>query len=159
MNLRKKLADSLQLRLQATVPDMLDSAWDSTGLAVLIESLKFNPSSADQVDFSGTARAMLRLDHVDDYPIDKLVFGLVKAPLHINAPNAKCRGVLVELRDSVDEVDINTSLRFEIDGVFYLKTTITATPDQPHLGHTPLTGPGHKDKYLPVESLPEAVSV
>ena len=163
MRLRHRLQDDLRARLALHLPDAMATAWDHQAVLVAIEKLDFKPAGgwrdgwAWLTAFTGVVRAELRGDDVDALPVEALIADLIRNPVTLLPENVAPgemteagRADLVELRDTLRDMDVVSGLRFAVQGHILGRATDPGRPDAPMLGEAPEIGPGHQGGYRPM---------
>ncbi|MDO5643905.1 MAG: hypothetical protein Q4G26_16145 [Paracoccus sp. (in: a-proteobacteria)] len=99
-------------------------------------------------------RAELRADAIDDLPLEALLADLVQRPLLVVAQDVlpgqvseAARCVLMEMRDTLNDYQLATGLRFTVEGTILRRVTSGAMPDVVMIGTAPAVGPGHEGDY------------
>lgn len=163
MRLRQRLADELKQRLLAHLPEALETVWDQAQVLCVIEQLRFTPESGHKSDwqqtaeFSGTVRAEIHADGIDQLGVEPLIGNLLTDPPMLlpdddtaeDALSEQARCVLTEWRDSVREMQVISALRLEVSGSLMRKAT---APDAPELqfSQAPQTGLANQQNYQSV---------
>lgn len=130
MRLRKRLSDELTARLALTLPQALETVWDTNQIAVVVEAVKFTPTGGGsdgwdrRAEINGVMRAELRGDDIDALTVEPLIASLVSVPVFLNLEpdtpegslSEKARFVLQEWRDTIRDTQVVSALRFSVEG-------------------------------------------
>lgn len=164
MHLRARLQDDLRARLALHLPAAMATVWDHQAVVVAIEKLDFKPAGGWRDDwayltaFTGVVRAELRGDDVDVLPVEALISDLIRNPITLLPDAATApgdlseagRAVLIELRDTIRDMDVVSGLRFNVQGHILGRAPDPGQPGAPMLGEAPEIGPGHLGDYRPI---------
>lgn len=164
MRLRTRLQDELRRRLALHLPAAMATVWDHDAVVVAIEKLDFKPAGGWRDDwayltaFTGVVRAELRGDDVDALPVEPLISDLIRHPMtllpevgtSVGATTEAGRAVLIELRDTLRDMDVVSGLRFDVQGHILGRAPDPGQPGSPMLGEAPAIGPGHQGDYRPI---------
>lgn len=160
MRLRARLQDELRDRLAEHLPEAMATIWEHASVVIVIEKLDFKPAGgviddwSNLAAFSGTVRAELRADGIDDLPLEALIADLVQHPLLVGnadvlpgetSEGARC--VLKEMRDTLTDQQVATGLRFDVTGQIVRRMAITSIPGAVMIGEAPEIGPGNEADY------------
>lgn len=165
MRLRQRFADLLKERCAERLPEALATVWDTAGVVVAVESLKFESSGGEAkpgwwsvTDFSGVLRVELRADGIDTLPVEPLIVSLVNDTPHLfpddETPEGgwseMARARLIEWKDGVREMQVVSALRFEVKGGIVARDDGTDAPGA-MIGQAPEIGLGHEEDYKPLD--------
>lgn len=131
MQLRTRFSAEIIKRLRVLLPQAIEAVWDVDAVVVAIEQIKFvstgghDGSWARLVTMSGVLRVELRSDGIDELALEPLIASLVAAPVRMNFDEAvevgalseRARLTLIEVRDTIRDMDIASTLRFNVEGV------------------------------------------
>jgi hypothetical protein len=150
MRLRARITDELKTRLTASLPEAMETVWDTQAVLVMVESLSFKPASgfegewARRTSFDGVIRAELRSDKIDDLEAELLIASLLTEPMIIKLPegealdgeepdahHCKARLELADWRDAVRDQMVVAALRFKAGGTL---CAYSPDPGRPHAG-------------------------
>lgn len=161
MRLRTRLSEELKARLIATLPEAVETVWDTQAVVVMVEQLKFTSAGGLEGDwerrtqFEGVVRAELRADGIDSLEVEPLITNLVAKPVfldfeadpEIDQISEKARIVLAEWRDTIRDQDVASALRFTVTGTIAAYHGPAVRPEL-LVGQSPDIGPGNEDAYV-----------
>lgn len=151
MKLRALIAEQVKDRLSATVPEVMETVWDTDAILVMVEGLSFKPASGYEGDwerratFEGMIRVELRSDMIDDLKAEALIAQMATNPIIVSLPiNAEpgtlhslARLTLSEWRDSVRDQFVVGALRLKIGGTICSYSPDTGRPEAGVAGMSP----------------------
>lgn len=131
MNLRTRFSAEITNRLRLLLPQAIESAWEVDAVVVAIEQIKFVSTGgydggwARLVTMSGVLRVELRSDGIDELALEPLIASLVAAPVRmdfdevveVGAMSERARLTLIEVRDTIRDMDVASTLRFNVEGI------------------------------------------
>ena len=135
MNLRTRFSAEITNRLRLLLPQAIESAWEVDAVVVAIEQIKFVSTGgydggwARLVTMSGVLRVELRSDGIDELALEPLIASLVAAPVRmdfdevveVGAMSERARLTLIEVRDTIRDMDVASTLRFNVEGILALR--------------------------------------
>ena len=136
MRLRTRFADEIHSRLQAFLPDAMDTVWDIKSVVVAIEQIKFTSAGGLEgnwdrnATFTGVVRGELRSENIDALPVEPLIASLVAAPVFLEFDagvplgglSEKARFILADWRDVIRDAQVASALRFNVEGTLAAHT-------------------------------------
>lgn len=164
MRLRKKAEDLIRERFDNFLSDDVQTVWDVIGVAVMIESIKFEPIGADknigdkiftmEAVFSGILRIQFNADNADQAVVEPLLANLVESPIFVpidpdirpNDITEYAKITLIEYRNAVRAQDVVSDFRMEITGALLRRQDDFKQPDI-CVGQSPKIGPDNEDQY------------
>ena len=169
MRLRTRMQDELTTRLLATLPEVIETAWDHSGVVVAIEKIEFTSTGGVEGNWEratrikGILRAELHSDKIDDLVVEPLIANLLSNSIHLNWPQnvsvgetgESVRTTLIDWRDVIRDQNVASGLRFHIDGVIGTYQGPVSSKKS-LISQTPKVGEDHIGDYMPLENLGDA---
>lgn len=166
MRLRTRMRDELKKRLEALLPEAVETVWDNASVVVAIEKLDFTTAGDFEGDWEranhikGILRAELRSDKIDDLVVEPLIANLLTKSIVLGWPEDAAPGdtgesvrtTLADWRDVIRDQDVASGLRFAIDGVIGTYRGAATAPEL-LLAEAPNVGAANADAYADPESL------
>ncbi|MGD9918598.1 MAG: hypothetical protein AB7U46_11290 [Paenirhodobacter sp.] len=168
MHLRTRFISEVALRMSATLPEAMVSAWGDVHPTAAIEALSFKSTGgilqerdADWElvsNLTGYLRLELRADAIDALPVELLIANLVGDTVLLpfemvgsGALTERARFTLAELRDTVRDTQVVSSMRFAVDGVIARRAEAVQRPEI-MISRAPNVGVDHAQDYAALSS-------